>query len=36
MQAPFVDAATSIDPDNRGNTFISYYTWGAASGWGWT
>jgi predicted metalloprotease with PDZ domain len=34
MQAPFVDAATSIDPVNRGNTFISYYTWGAAIGLG--
>jgi predicted metalloprotease with PDZ domain len=32
MQAPFVDAAVSIDPNNRGNTFISYYTWGAAIG----
>jgi predicted metalloprotease with PDZ domain len=32
MQAPFVDAAVSIDPNNRGNTFISYYTWGAALG----
>jgi predicted metalloprotease with PDZ domain len=30
LQAPFVDAATSVDPHNRGNTFISYYTWGAA------
>jgi predicted metalloprotease with PDZ domain len=30
MQAPFVDAAASIDPTNRGNTFISYYTYGAA------
>lgn len=29
MQAPFVDAATSIDPQNRGNTYLSYYTWGA-------
>jgi predicted metalloprotease with PDZ domain len=29
MQAPFVDAATSIDPHNRGNTFLSYYTWGS-------
>ena len=29
-QAPFVDAATSNDPVNRGNTFISYYTYGAA------
>jgi len=28
MQAPFVDAATSIDPQNKDNTFISYYTWG--------
>ncbi|MBV9110186.1 MAG: M61 family metallopeptidase, partial [Gemmatimonadetes bacterium] len=34
MQAPFVDAATSIDPVNRGNTFISYYTFGAAIGLG--
>ncbi len=34
MQAPFVDAATSIDPHNRANTFISYYTWGAAIGLG--
>lgn len=32
MQAPFVDAATSIDPVNRMNTFISYYTWGQAIG----
>lgn len=31
-QAPFVDAATSVDPQNRRNTFISYYTWGAAIG----
>jgi len=29
-QAPFVDAATSIDPTNFDNTFISYYTYGAA------
>ena len=29
-QAPFVDAAASIDPTNRTNTFISYYTYGAA------
>jgi predicted metalloprotease with PDZ domain len=29
MQAPFVDAAVSIDPHNRGNTFLSYYTWGS-------
>ncbi|HEY0305218.1 MAG TPA: PDZ domain-containing protein [Longimicrobiales bacterium] len=34
MQAPFVDAATSIDPQNRSNTFISYYTYGAAIGLG--
>ncbi|MGE0352151.1 MAG: M61 family metallopeptidase [Gemmatimonadales bacterium] len=32
MQAPFVDAATSIDPTNRNNTFISYYTWGSVVG----
>ncbi|HEX2781197.1 MAG TPA: PDZ domain-containing protein, partial [Gemmatimonadaceae bacterium] len=32
MQAPFVDAATSVDPVNRANTFISYYTWGEALG----
>ncbi len=32
MQAPFVDAAVSVDPQNRSNTFISYYTWGAALG----
>ncbi|MEQ8768008.1 MAG: PDZ domain-containing protein [Planctomycetota bacterium] len=31
-QAPFVDAARSVDPTNRSNTFISYYTWGAAIG----
>lgn len=29
MQAPFVDAAVSVDPTNRTNTFISYYTWGS-------
>jgi predicted metalloprotease with PDZ domain len=34
MQAPFVDAAAAIDPNNRANTFISYYTWGAAIGLG--
>lgn len=34
MQAPFVDAARSVDPQNRANTFISYYTWGAAVGLG--
>lgn len=32
MQAPFVDAATSVDPVNRSNTFISYYTWGSVVG----
>jgi len=34
MQAPFVDAARSVDLQNRVNTFISYYTWGAAIGLG--
>jgi len=34
MKAPFVDAATSVDPQNRSNTFLSYYTWGAAIGLG--
>jgi predicted metalloprotease with PDZ domain len=34
MQAPFVDAAASIDAQNRNNTFISYYTYGAALGLG--
>lgn len=29
-QAPFVDAAASIDVQNRSNTFISYYTFGEA------
>ena len=28
--APFVDAAVSIDRTNFDNTYISYYTWGAA------
>ncbi len=32
IQAPFVDAATSVDPTNFSNTFISYYTYGAAIG----
>ncbi len=32
QQAPFVDAAVSIDPNNRQNTFISYYTYGEALG----
>lgn len=30
LQAPFVDAAVSVDPQNKANTFISYYTWGEA------
>ena len=29
-EAPFVDAATAIDPTNFPNTFISYYTYGEA------
>jgi predicted metalloprotease with PDZ domain len=32
--APFVDAASAIDRTNWGNTFISYYTYGAALGLG--
>jgi predicted metalloprotease with PDZ domain len=32
QQAPFVDAAASIDPTNRPNMFISYYTYGEALG----
>ncbi|HEY8551060.1 MAG TPA: PDZ domain-containing protein [Vicinamibacterales bacterium] len=32
--APFVDAACSIDPTNWENTFLSYYTFGAALGLG--
>jgi len=28
-QAPFVDAAVSVDPQNTANIFISYYTYGA-------
>ncbi|WP_029033966.1 M61 family metallopeptidase [Salinimicrobium terrae] len=31
-QAPFVDAAASIDPVNRENTFISYYSYGSMLG----
>lgn len=31
-QAPFVDAARSVDPVNRTNTFISYYTYGSVLG----
>jgi predicted metalloprotease with PDZ domain len=29
QQAPFTDAAVSVDPQNRSNIFISYYTYGA-------
>jgi predicted metalloprotease with PDZ domain len=29
LLAPFVDAATAIDPTNQPNTFLSYYTWGS-------
>ena len=29
-QAPFTDAAAAIDPQNRSNVFISYYTYGEA------
>lgn len=32
--APFVDAGKSIDPKNLGNTYISYYPFGAAIGLG--
>lgn len=31
-QAPFVDAATTVDPVNRENTFISYYSYGSVLG----
>ncbi|MGB7841946.1 MAG: PDZ domain-containing protein, partial [Salinimicrobium sp.] len=31
-QAPFVDAATSVDPVNRENMFISYYSYGSMLG----
>ena len=31
-QAPFVDAATSVDPVNRENTSISYYSYGSILG----
>jgi predicted metalloprotease with PDZ domain len=34
MQAPFVDAARSVDAQNKTNTFISYYSWGAMLGLG--
>ena len=33
-QAPFVDAASSIDQQNKSNTFISYYSWGSVLGMG--
>jgi predicted metalloprotease with PDZ domain len=33
-QAPFVDAAASIDPTNAVNNFISYYTYGQALAFG--
>ncbi|WP_161888780.1 M61 family metallopeptidase [Pontibacter russatus] len=32
LQAPFVDAARSVDPVNRHNTFVSYYTYGSMTG----
>ena len=32
MHAPFVDAATANDENNYANTFISYYSYGAAIG----
>ncbi len=32
FQAPFVDAATSVDPVNKENTFISYYSYGSVLG----
>ena len=32
--APFVDGAASVDRTNFDNTYISYYTWGAAIGLG--
>jgi len=32
QQAPFVDAARSVDPVNRNNTFISYYSYGSMLG----
>ena len=32
LQAPFRDAATSVDPTNSRNTFISYYPYGAVIG----
>jgi predicted metalloprotease with PDZ domain len=32
LRAPFVDAATAIDPDNNANIFTSYYPYGAVVG----
>jgi len=32
FQAPFIDAAKSVDPVNRENTFISYYSYGSILG----
>ncbi len=31
-RAPFVDAATSIDPTNNANIFVSYYSYGSVLG----
>ena len=31
-RAPFVDAASSIDPTNNGNIFVSYYSYGSVLG----
>src|SRR5690606_8554708 len=31
-QAPFVDAATAVDEIDRGNTFVSYYSYGSMLG----
>ncbi|QIX62621.1 M61 family metallopeptidase [Hymenobacter lutimineralis] len=31
QQAPFVDAAAAIDPNNRSNTYLSYYLIGGAN-----
>lgn len=31
-RAPFVDAATAIDPTNNGNIFVSYYSYGSVLG----
>jgi len=31
-QAPFFDGGVYLDPSNRQNTFLTYYTWGAAVG----